>query len=276
MREIEKDGVLYLVFPSLEETGIVKHGFSTRIGGVSRGIYSSMNLSFQRGDEKEAVLENYSRLMRAMGMRTEDIVCSDQTHTTNIRIVTEEDRGKGVHRSKDYADIDGLLTDKPGIVLATFYADCVPLYFVDTEKHVIGLAHSGWRGTVSKMGLRMVERMTEEFGCIPQNIRTAIGPSICRKCYEISFDVAKEFQEAFKDEQLEKILEPKEDGKYQLDLWLANQMILLEAGIVPEHIEITDRCTCCNSEYLYSHRASKGKRGNLGAFIMLVPEAERK
>ena len=152
-----------------------------------------MNLSFTRGDEEEAVFENYRRIAEAMGFLPEDIVCSDQTNTTNVRRVGREDRGKGIVKARDYTDVDGLITNAPGIVLATFYADCVPLFFVDPKNRAIGLSHSGWRGTVGKIGKVTVEAMKREFGSNPEEIYTAVGPSICQDCYEISLDVAIRF-----------------------------------------------------------------------------------
>ena len=157
-RLVERAGVPFLSFPLLEETGIVTQGFSTRLGGVSEGDYSSMNVSFTRGDREEAVRENYRRLGEAIGFDCESLVCSDQTHTTNVRVMTEADRGKGFVRPKDYRDVDGMITNVPGLTLATFYADCVPLYFVDPVKRAIGLSHSGWRGTVGKIGKKTVVR----------------------------------------------------------------------------------------------------------------------
>lgn len=263
--------VEYLTFPLLEQTGLVRHLFSTKLGGVSQGIFSSMNLSYTRGDEKEAVDENYRRIAEALGCKVSDIVCSDQTHTTNIRVVEEKDRGKGIVNPKDYTDIDGLVTNVPGIVLATFYADCVPLFFIDTRRKAIGLSHSGWRGTVGRMGLHTLEAMRREYGTRPEDVTAAIGPSICQDCYEVSEDVAKAFQNEFrKPGQRSEILLDKGNGKYQLDLWKANQIVLEEAGVYPEKIQVTDICTCCNPDYLFSHRASHGKRGNLGAFLGLL------
>ena len=261
--------VEYLEFPSLKVTGCVNHLFSTRIGGVSKGIYSSMNLSYIRGDEKEAVDENFRRIAAVFGKELGDFVCSDQTHTTNIRLVTQEDKGKGVIREKDYKDVDGLITNVPGIILATFYADCVPLYFVDPENKAIGLSHSGWRGTVSRMGAGTIREMEKAFHSRPEKIKAAIGPSICQECYEVSEDVAKQFLEEFPNDADRILQKGKEEGKYQLNLWEANKVVLLQAGILPENIEVTDICTCCNSDYLFSHRASMGKRGNLGAFLEL-------
>jgi YfiH family protein len=169
----------YLVFPSLEEIPWVEQVFSTRMGGVSENEFSSMNFSFVRGDNPEAVLENYRRVSEIFGSSCDSFVTTDQTHTTNIRVVGKEDAGKGVTISRDYTDTDGLITDQKGLILSCFFADCVPLYFVDVKKKVIGLAHSGWRGTVEGMGACMVKRMVEEFGCNPTDILAGIGASIC-------------------------------------------------------------------------------------------------
>ena len=271
----------YLTFELLEKTQAVTHMISTRAGGVSRGIFSSMNYSYNRGDDKACVDENFRRTAEIFGKTAEAFVCSEQTHTVNIRKVTGKDRGKGVIFPKDYTDIDGLVTDEPGIILSTFYADCVPLLFVDPIRRAIGCSHSGWRGTAGEMGRVTVERMQKEYGCRPENIYAAIGPSICQDCYEVSLDVAEVFETLFAQARFSgfvgegKRISPsgicyqKENGKYQLNLWKANEAILLGAGILPEHLAVTDVCTCCNPQMLFSHRASLGKRGNIGAFLML-------
>ena len=261
--------MIYLTFPLLENTGLVRHLFSTRMGGVSRGIYSSMNLSFSRGDNKENVDENFRRIAQVLDSTPEHIVCSRQTHTTNVRKVTEKDLGKGVVRETDYDDVDGLITNVPGIILATFYADCVPLYFVDVNKGAIGLSHSGWRGTVNRMGQATLQAMKRAYGTEPSDVMAAIGPSICQDCYEVGEEVADAFRKSFPNEWEYLIGKGKEEGKYQLDLQETNRRILLAAGVLPENIAVTDICTCCNSELLFSHRGSNGKRGNLGAFLEL-------
>lgn len=268
MKINENKGVTYLTYPAFEKFPEFYHGFSTRLGGVSKGIYSSMNLSFTRGDEEEAVLENYRRIADAIGFSMEGIVCSDQTHTVHIRQVTEADKGKGVLQKKDYTDIDGLITNVPGITLTTFYADCVPLFFLDPVNKAAGLAHSGWRGTVGRMGEKMVKAMKDAFGSEPENLYAGIGPSICQDCYEVSADVADRFREEFQGyEEDAGLLYKTKPGKYQLNLWKANEIVLTEAGILREHISFPGICTCCNPEYLFSHRASQGKRGNLCAFL---------
>ena len=260
-------GVTYLTWPEFEKIPGFVHGFSTRLGGVSEGIYSSMNLSFTRGDKEEAVRENYNRISAALGFSPEDIVTSDQTHTANVRVITAEDRGNGITKPRPYTDVDGMITNVPGLVLATFYADCVPLYFADPVHKAVGLSHSGWRGTAAGIGAVTVKELQKHYGTRPEDIYAAVGPSICQDCYEVSEDVILEFQKTFSRELWKDIFYRKENGKYQLNLWEANRQILLGAGILPEHISMPNLCTCCNPEFLYSHRASQGKRGNLGAFL---------
>lgn len=261
----------YLTFPFLEESGLVKHLITTRLGGVSTGELATMNLSFTRGDREENVSENYRRIGRVLGCRPEDMVASHQTHTVNIRHVTAADRGKGIVIPRDYEDTDGLMTDEKGIALVTFYADCVPLLLLDPVHHAIGLAHSGWRGTVGRMGKRMTEAMAEAFGSRPSELIAAVGPSICQECYEVGEEVAEQFHELFGGSGHcgEIVTRGKAEGKYQLDLWQANRLILEEAGIPHGSISVTDICTCHNSDYLFSHRGSGGHRGNMGVFLML-------
>lgn len=259
----------YLSFSSYEALPYIRHMFTTREGGVSKDIYESLNLSFTRGDDETAVFGKLPKVAQALGTSIDHIVTSDQTHTTNVRPVGKEDLGKGITRPRDYKDVDGMITDQPGVLLATFYADCVPLYFVDPVHKAIGLSHSGWRGTVGRMGQATVEAMEKSFGSQPKDLLCAIGPSICQDCYEVSRDVAEAFIFAFPTHEKE-ILQAGALGKYQLDLWKANEIVLTEAGVLKEHIDLAGLCTCCNSSILFSHRASKGKRGNLGAFLMLT------
>lgn len=268
----EKNGVVYLTFPKLAAAG-VRHGFSTRMGGVSKGYLGTMNLSFTRGDREENVRENFRRIADAIGFREEQLVFSAQVHETKIRKVTAANRGEGI--TKETAPgIDGLATDEVDVPLYTSYADCVPLLFYDPQKKVVAMAHSGWRGTAARIGAKMVHFMEKEYGSRAENIIAAVGPSICRKCYEVSEDVAQAFREAFRPEQFPMLFDEKGQGKYQLDLWEANRIILTEAGILPEHLDVTDLCTCCNHDKLFSHRASHGKRGNMGCFMCLDAETE--
>ena len=261
--------VPFLTVPSFHSQNAVTHGFSTRLGGISTGPFSTMNVSLSRGDSPEAVTENYRRLGQAIGFDPHRIVSSSQTHTVNIRTVDWSDCGKGFDKEKDYHDVDGLVTNIPGMVLTTFYADCVPLLLFDPIKKAIGAAHSGWRGTVHKIGVEIVRRMVEIYDCDTKDIITAIGPSICQDCYEVSQEVIDQVKEAYASHLWPQLFYPTIPGKYQLNLWEACRENFLEAGILPEHISVPDICTCCNPELLYSHRVMGEKRGNFAAFLML-------
>lgn len=265
----ECGGVVYLTFPILEQLPGIVHGFSTRLGGVSQGDVGTMNLSFSRESSRQNVEENYRRLAKAIGYEPERLVCSRQTHTTNVRVVTEEDCGIGFCRSGDYDNIDGLVTNVPGIPLMTFYADCVPLLLADPVHRAIGCAHSGWRGTAANMGKAALEVMKREYGTEAKDVITAIGPSICQDCYEVSEDVIDQFREVYHRKIWPDLFYEKQTGKFQLNLWEACRQNFLMAGVLPEHISLPDLCTCCNPKFLFSHRASRGNRGNLAAVVML-------
>ncbi len=259
------DGVPYLAYPLLEKTGVVRHGFSTRLGGVSTGHCATMNISTTRGDDPAAVEENRRRIAKAIGVRAENMTYTNQTHTTNVAVVEAKDRGKR------FMETDGMVTNVPEICLVTFYADCVPLFFVDPVHRAIGLSHSGWRGTVGKMGKVTVERMRKEYGTDPAQVVAAIGPSICQDCYEVSEDVIEKFRENFDKALWPELFYEKADGKYQLNLWRANQAVLAEAGVPRENIAVTNLCTHCNPDILFSHRSTGTARGNLSAFLALIP-----
>ena len=231
-------------------------------------MFRSLNLSFTRGDDPQAVTENYRRVQRQWRNAFGYCLFGSDPYD-ECPAVDRSCGGYGVTKERPYTDVDGLVTDEPGLILATFYADCVPLYFVDPIHHAIGLSHSGWRGTVGRMGQHTIEVMRREFHSDPGEILAAVGPSICQDCYEVSEDVASAFAKEFSGHECEILIE-KGGGKYQLDLWKSNEIVLRDAGILPEHLAVTNLCTCCNPNLLFSHRASHGKRGNLGAFLKLV------
>lgn len=258
----EKEGVTYLTFPSLSKISFIKHGFSTRLGGVSEGCLASMNLSYDRGDVAENVDENYRRICKALDVLPENLVFSQQVHKTTVEKVEKPGRY--------LTEVDGMITNTPGLVLVTSYADCVPLFFVDPVHRAIGLSHSGWRGTVGEIGRITIEKMGKEFHSRPEDIVAVVGPSICQKCYEVSKEVAEQFPpQVYTKKELTTLDNENALEKYQLDLWEANRLILLKAGLLDENITVSGLCTSCHSNLLFSHRASGGKRGNLNAFLSI-------
>lgn len=268
MRINRKGDLLYLTFPAFSACPGVRHAFTTRFGGASTGEFSSMNMSFTRGDARENVLKNYETICRAIGVDEHKLVLSHQTHTKNLRAVTADDAGKGIFRKRDYEDVDGLMTDVPGLCLVTQYADCTPLFFCDPVKRVVALSHSGWRGTVLQIGKETVITMGQRYGCRPENILAGIGPSIGPCCYEVDDPVVRAFSQS-PGLSLCAIFREKENGKYWCNLWEANRQILLSAGILPEHLSCADLCTNCHPDWFFSHRFTGGKRGNLAALIAL-------
>lgn len=264
-----EEQVPFITFPSFSALPFLKHGFSTRLGGVSRDYLGTMNLSYQRGDEPACVTENFKRICQAIGICPNHMVRSDQIHKTVIYRATEKDWQGDDYSINKLSGVDGLITNVPDVVLVTSYADCVPLFLADSKKKAIGLSHSGWKGTVGKIGAKTAKALEKNYGSRMEDIIAVIGPSICQKCYEISEETALEFQASLGAEKKNLILVKKENGKYQLDLWYANKLILQEAGIPAENISISGICTCCNNSLLYSHRATQGKRGNMGAFLSL-------
>lgn len=266
LRQAE-NGVQYITFRSLEELQMVKHGFSTRLGGVSGAEYTSLNFSFTRTDTREHTLANYTLMAEALGVEEDSFVLANQTHTTNIQKVDISDKGRGISLSP-YADIDGLMTNRRGITLVTFFADCIPLYFVDTEHMAIGLAHSGWRGSYGGIGTHMLEQMAKEYGTRSEDVYVGIGIGICKDCYEIGEEVANLFCQKY-DFIDRDILSRFSNVKYHLDLCKFNQKLLEKAGVKKEHISIADICTACNPDIFFSHRIHGERRGNLAAFLAI-------
>ena len=259
--------------PLLQEVRGLRHGFSTRKGGVSKEHLSSLNLGFNLGDEREKVLENFRILGSLFEAKPEDFVLTQQTHSVNVRHVGREDRGKGIFRERDYTDVDALMTDEEGVILSAFSADCVPILFYDKGHRAIASCHSGWRGTHGRILARVIEAMQREFSSKPEEIYIAIGPSICKNCYEVSEDVGEAFLDAFPAlrEETKNVspIERVSEEKFHIDLWELNRIIALEAFIPPENISISGYCTMERPDLFFSHRYSQGKRGVQGAFISL-------
>lgn len=262
------ESVPYLTYNSLSEINFINHAFSTRLGGVSTGEFTSMNLAFNRGDIPDNVTENYRRICKSAGFEFETLTASAQDHNAYVREVTSADRGVGIYRPRDMESVDALITNERGVTLVTYYADCTPLFFVDTNKKAIGLAHAGWRGTVGRIGEKTVRKMTELYGTDPADIVSAIGPAISVCCYEVDKPCADNFI-ALEGLETEKFVFPKDNGKYMIDLLESNRQILISAGVRKENITVSDVCTNCNSSLLWSHRATKGRRGTMSAFMCI-------
>lgn len=266
-KTVNKAGVVYLTIPAFEEAGMVKHCFTTRLGGVSKGIYESLNTSVIKEDPMENVRRNLDLVCGANGIDYTRLVFSDQVHGDNIKAVTEADLGKGLTVPSDIVDVDGLMTNVPGIPLITFYADCVPLFFLDTKNRAVAVSHSGWKGTVLKIGVKTVKQMGKAYGTKPGDCLVGIGPSIGPECFEVGPEVVEEFRNAF--DNWAEFTEPFGAGKFKIDLWKANKLMLMKLGIPEENISVSGLCTKCNEDMFFSYRRDNGRTGSLSAIIEL-------
>lgn len=241
------------------------HGFSTRLGGVSQGYLSSLNLGTHRGDAPENVVKNYEILGNALGFSPEDTVFAKQLHTGIVRRVGKADRGAGLFRPVEEPR-DGLVTNEPGVALTIFSADCTPILFYDPVARAVGGAHAGWRGTACGIAKNTVEAMVQEFGSDPRDIRAAIGPCIGRCCFETHADVPEAMVKALGDEAWAAI-ERLPGGKFRVDLKALNALLLRRAGV--RSISVCPDCTACRPQRYWSHRIVGGQRGSMANIIML-------
>ncbi len=246
----------------------IKHCFSTRIGGVSQRELNSLNLGFNRNDDRENVIENYRRISNVLGIELKNIVLSNQIHDNKVKVVDESDRGKGIIKESDIIGYDGLVTNKKEVALVTFYADCVPLFFFDPNKNIIGLSHSGWRSTLRNIAKETVKVMNENFNVEPQYLEVAIGPHIRYCCFEVGSEVYKEFINTFSwcDKYCNRIGENK--WRINLEKIIIENLITL--GVKRENICVSNICTKCNNHRFFSYRGDKGKTGSLAAIMQLI------
>lgn len=270
MRLEMPEGVGLLRFPAWETLPGVIHCFSTRLGGVSEKEFAALNLGFTRGDRDENIEENLHRFAKAAGVPMGALTSGKQDHHTVVLRITEREMGAGFWKSAIAESADGLITNLPGIALFVYVADCVPLFFYDPEHRAIGLSHAGWRGTAGGMAKVTVERMQEEFGTDPMKLLAAIGPSIGPEKFEVDTACAEVF---IKLPGYESFVRDDGNGKFHVDLWTCNRMFLLESGVLPENITVGGVCTATNSDLVFSHRVTRGKRGSNGAVLMLRSDA---
>ncbi len=243
--------------------------FTTRYGGVSEGQFSSLNLWFMKGDDKENVKENYRILAKKINVDVNKIVVSHQKHNANILVVEEEHIGMGLTRTKNYEDIDGLYTELKEVPIVSIHADCAPIYFYDKKREAIALAHSGWRGTKQTIAEKMIKLFVER-GSNPSDIICLIGPTVCTDCYEVSQEVLDAMEEALSitnnglgvnDEFPDYYFIHKETGKPHVSMREINRRLLIDGGVKTDNIMISDYCTKCRPDLFFSHRISGFDRG---------------
>lgn len=242
----------------------VPHAFTTRFGGVSEGVFASLNLAMHRGDDAENVKKNYEILAQALDFDIKDLVLTRQTHSDIVRMVTKADACGLDHHS--YPECDALITNDDGCALVVFTADCTPILLWDSVNGVVGAVHAGWRGTAAGIAGKTVRAMVKEFGCDPKNVRAAIGPNIGACCFETDSDVPEAIIKTFGNDAAAYIT--KSGEKYHIDLKAVNALALRRAGV--ESIEISEDCTMCQPDRFWSHRITGANRGSQGAVIVCM------
>ena len=240
------------------------HCFTTRLGGVSTGHFSSLNLGRQKYDDPENVRKNHDILGSAVGYTKEQTVFPQQEHTDIIRVVDETNCGEGLFRPVPQV-CDGQITDRPGVALVTFAADCTPILLFDPVRKAIGAVHAGWRGTAQGIAAKAVDAMVREFGCVRENIQAAIGPCIGKCCFETDWDVPQAMLDALGPKALTAITQKGE--KYFVDNKFCNALWLQRAGV--GGLDISPDCTMCRPDRYWSHRVTHGERGIQAGIIML-------
>ncbi|MDF2988573.1 MAG: hypothetical protein K0R50_4083 [Eubacterium sp.] len=262
-----KADLQYIEFKNLKKYDtVLAHCFTTRLGGVSTGECSTLNLSFTRNDSRSNVIRNYHILADALGVDFDKMVLSNQVHDKKIRYVGAEDAGKGLSKESDIIGYDGLSTDVPGIPLVTFYADCVPVLILDPVKKAITAVHSGWKSTLENISAEAIKLMKERYNSNLKELQIAIGPSICQSCFEVDEGVYIRFINKYPwcDTYLE-----KKNDKYYINLQQIIKKVLVDEGVPEENILLSDVCTKCNNDVFFSYRGDQRKTGSLVAVMML-------
>jgi YfiH family protein len=240
--------------------------FTTRNGGMSSNPYTSLNMATHVGDDKQTVLNNRNIILEKYGMNNKYCVSANQTHGDKIEYVTKDDLGKG-SIFDPINNADGLITDDYDVVLMSFYADCVPIYYFDKTKKIIGIAHAGWRGTTLDIAAKMLDRFCKKYNSNINDLRVVIGPAICKKCFEIDDTVINEFKKVFNSKEIEEISSKQVNGRYLLDLWKANELLLLRKGVSNNQIHVMSLCTYCEEELFFSYRRENGQTGRMASLI---------
>jgi len=266
---LEQDGALtILTIPTFTATGAVTHAFTTRHTGVSLAPFDSLNLDYKVGDDPLRVMANRDRVCGILGTGLDRLVAADQVHGDRVLTVDLSHAGQGARSNGDaLPGVDALVTAVPGLILSSYYADCVPLFFLDPLSRVVALAHAGWKGSVLRIGEKTIRHMVERHGCRVQNILAAVGPSIGPCCYEVGEAVMPLVEKCLPGEH--RCAVPGRPGHWWLDLPQLNRQVLLQAGIKAENITLSGYCTACREDLFYSHRKQSGRTGRMASLMML-------
>ena len=267
--EQTKNGVTFCSADGIDAAGGVAHGFSTRLGGVSEGMWASLNLGVSLGDNPDHVRENYRRFFTAIGGPGARLAMTNQVHGAAVHTVTTADVHTDPYGRKTAYEADGLMTDLPGVALVAYTADCIPILLYDPVRRCVAVVHAGWRGTAAGIATATVDRMKLVYGSRPSDILAAIGPGICPDCFETHEDVPNAMTAAMGTGVLHHIT-IKENGKFAVNLKAINAMRLEQAGLETDHIAVCSLCPSCEPDKFWSHRRLGTNRGSMAAAIQLL------
>lgn len=270
-------GMKLLVFDRLAAFGTVKHGFTTRHGGVSEGDCRSLNMSFSREESRANVAENIRRLAEWLGVDYNKVTAVPQVHGCRVKVIDEENCGAGITKADFAEGYDAMITDRPGITLLTRHGDCVPVFLYDPVRRAIGMVHSGWRGTVKRVAEQAVLAMERAYGTDPGDLYAAIGPAICRDCFAVDAPVWEEIAAAFPEHfpaarDSDFPYRNRQTGKWQIGLPQLVADTLAACGVPRENTEVSGICTCCaeNEDDYFSHRRTGASSGIMAGAICLA------
>lgn len=262
--------LVWITYPRLSNLNFIKHGFSTRIGGISKKPFDTLNLSLNTSDEINNVLSNRKSFCSAISIDQNQLVLANQVHSANVKIVDSSLRGRGAYNYNDSVpETDAFITDEPNIYLTIGVADCVSIFIVDTTKKIVAVVHSGWRGTLSRISQHTLELMKKNYKTNFEDCIAVINPSIRVCCYEVGEDVIDDFNKEFQSLTSEVVVSNK-NGKFNLNLQRLNEIQLIQMGIKKENIISTSLCTKCRQDMFFSYRGGKGITGGMWAVIGLV------
>lgn len=267
----EGNNLKYLLIPEWAERGVTAT-FSSRSGGLSTGVYSSLNLGLHVDDASELVVANRRLFLDELGIPFRNCVIAEQVHGDSIKLITNQDKGKGMETIHTAIPAtDGMITNESGIALMAFFADCVPIYFFHPDIRIVGIAHAGWKGTVKNIAGKMAAKISS-FGGHPSRCLAAIGPCIGKCCYEVDEKVGRLFLENVPNanEFINQIKNSTyEKNKYKLDLAAANKELLLAEGLSVSNILEAGICNSCRENDFYSYRRDSGMTGRMAGVISL-------
>lgn len=265
-----KNGLVYVSDPVLDRIPWLVNGTSTRLGGASEGFCATMNMSLFERDTAENVTENHRRFGETLGFDNSKIVKGQQKHTNNVSVVLDNHRFRSMcGAGYDFECTDGMITNISGVVLEVVTADCVPVSLVDPVHKAIGLCHSGWRGTHGKISQVALKMMNECYGTNPEDVIATLGPSICKDCFEVEYDLIEAFSEVFDEDTIKSLYIHVNGPKYRFDLWKANELLLEEAGVKKENVSLPNVCTCCNPDVFFSYRTMKQKCPTIATILSI-------